>query len=1159
MSIQISRRPLFALLIFLVLALMHLADRTAMAGNVDLPRYPSISPDGSKIVFSWRGDLWKVDAAGGTATRLTSHQQDDLESAWSRCGTMIAFNSTRDGHLNIWLMNADGTNIRQVTNSDRACRLTGFGMDENGEPAITFSGFLEADVYRGARPYMVSLDGGDLLRVHDAFGSHPTVSPDGSIVAFTRGGRPSSWERRHYRGPDAKQVWLFHRDNGSFTQLTHWAGDDGNARWAADDSLIYISDRELDTVNLYRMPAARGDAVSTRLTNFAGRDVQHFDVSSDGRTAVLLVWDTLYTLDLTNARAQPQELSITASEDDRDNYELVNVARRVTDAALSPDGQVMAYIAYGRVYVRNIDDKSPTRLVTVDSDARHNHVAWSPDGLKLYFSNDEDGTESIYAATVRMTRSELKEAFEEAMKEPQEEEEDEPAAEEAEVAEQNEEAPDVGNGDGDAPEDRGDDQDGDDDTKEEDDEAEPEDPTRNPKRWHDAVRFDIHPIISTEHHDRMPSPSPDGKYLAFRRSRGDLMLLDLDTGDIRRLVAGWDRSIHWRWSPCASRIAYAQNDLNFSSNIFIIDVEGKSAPANITRHPRNDAEPRWSADGRILVFRSNRTADSFDVWRVYLDRDLESLTPKELDEYYEDARRAARRLAPLPVDEKKRAEAIKKMKRPELHLDDAWLRISRLTSFPQSEFNVEMTPGGDRIVFTADIDGRSLFSIKWDGSDRKRLTGNVSVQHVSITGDKLVFVSGGRAGTVPPGGGSVENVDISDSLRIDLQAQSSQKFREAARTLGEMFYHHDMKGLDWEQITDDYHQLARQTRTADEFNYVSNRFLGELNASHMGVRASDPSSPLRQSSGRLGTIHHPITLNDGTRGFKVTEVISKSPADLGSMALVKGDIITAIELEPFSATDTIESRLQGRIGDETIVTILREQPNGNGERIDLNALITPISFGAFSGLRYRHWRLRNAEIVEELSDGRIGYIHIQGMNQPSLDVYERDLYAAAGDKEGLIIDVRNNGGGWTTDRLLASIMAPDHAYTIPRGADPNAAGHYPQDRLFIQRYTLPINMLCNEKSFSNAEIISHAFKTLGRGTLVGQQTHGGVISTGGFSLIDGTSVRLPFRGWYTPDGTDMENNGAMPDILIPQTPEMEAADDDAQLRAAVEDLLRRLP
>ena len=181
------------------------------------------------------------------------------------------------------------------------------------------------------------------------------------------------------------------------------------------------------------------------------------------------------------------------------------------------------------------------------------------------------------------------------------------------------------------------------------------------------------------------------------------------------------------------------------------------------------------------------------------------------------------------------------------------------------------------------------------------------------------------------------------------------------------------------------------------------------------------------------------------------------------------------------------------------------------------------------------------------------------MNQPSLDEFERDLFAAAHGKDGLVIDVRNNGGGWTADRLLASIMAPRHAYTVPRGADPSHTDGYPQDRLFIQRFSMPINMLCNEKSFSNAEIVAHAFKTLKRGTLVGTPTYGGVISTGSASLLDGTTVRMPTRGWYLLDGTDMENNGAVPDIVVPQTPEAESADRDEQLKAAVDDLMKRLP
>jgi tricorn protease len=128
---------------------------------------------------------------------------------------------------------------------------------------------------------------------------------------------------------------------------------------------------------------------------------------------------------------------------------------------------------------------------------------------------------------------------------------------------------------------------------------------------------------------------------------------------------------------------------------------------------------------------------------------------------------------------------------------------------------------------------------------------------------------------------------------------------------------------------------------------------------------------------------------------------------------------------------------------------------------------------------------------------------------------------------------------------------------VARGQDASQHDGYPQDRLFIQRYDGPVDMLCNEKSFSNAEIVSHAFVTLKRGTLVGQQTAGGVISTGGTSLVDGTTVRIPYRGWFLPDGTNMEHHGAMPDVLVAQTPEDEARDYDAQLKAAVDDLMKR--
>jgi tricorn protease len=224
-------------------------------------------------------------------------------------------------------------------------------------------------------------------------------------------------------------------------------------------------------------------------------------------------------------------------------------------------------------------------------------------------------------------------------------------------------------------------------------------------------------------------------------------------------------------------------------------------------------------------------------------------------------------------------------------------------------------------------------------------------------------------------------------------------------------------------------------------------------------------------------------------------------------------------------------------------------------------LLRTVPFERIVDLAYEDDVRQRRARVEELSEGRLGYLHIRGMSTPSVRDFEHDLHAAAAGKDGLVIDVRDNGGGSTADILLASLTAPRHAWTLPRGADPDTTPRdaYPRDRRLIHGYSRPIVVLVNEYSFSNAEIFAHAIKTTGRGRLVGTATFGGVISTGGTTLVDGTRVRLPFRGWFLPDGTDMENHGAVPDLDVPRLPGDEAAGVDMQLERATSDLLSRLP
>ena len=198
--------------------------------------------------------------------------------------------------------------------------------------------------------------------------------------------------------------------------------------------------------------------------------------------------------------------------------------------------------------------------------------------------------------------------------------------------------------------------------------------------------------------------------------------------------------------------------------------------------------------------------------------------------------------------------------------------------------------------------------------------------------------------------------------------------------------------------------------------------------------------------------------------------------------------------------------------------------------------------------RVRHDRRRDAP----LSGGRVGYLHIRGMNFPSFHRFEQELYAVGAGKDGLVIDVRDNGGGSTADHLLTALTQPVHAITVARGGKPG----YPQDRMVYATWNKPIVVLCNQNSFSNAEIFSHAIKTLKRGKLVGVPTAGGVISTGGTTIMDVGYIRLPTRGWFLhEDGQDMELNGCVPDVVIWPDPADQAAGKDLQLEKAVSVLL----
>jgi tricorn protease len=289
---------------------------------------------------------------------------------------------------------------------------------------------------------------------------------------------------------------------------------------------------------------------------------------------------------------------------------------------------------------------------------------------------------------------------------------------------------------------------------------------------------------------------------------------------------------------------------------------------------------------------------------------------------------------------------------------------------------------------------------------------------------------------------------------------------------------------------------------------------------------------------------------------EVQRVVPRSPADREASTLREGDVITAVDGQSVTEADNFYRLLEGTVEEKVLLSVTG--PDGEERTVRIRPT------GDLSDELYREWVEERKRLVEEYSNGRLGYIHVEGMDWESFEHLERELYASAHDKEGLLIDVRYNGGGWTTDYLMTVLNVRRHAYTVPRGAADSLEQthtefreHYPfGERLPYGAWTKPVAALANENSYSNAEIFSHAFKNLDHGPLVGQPTFGAVISTGAVPFIDGSYARMPYRGWYVyQTDENMEHGPARPDIQVKNPPGIKVEDKDPQLRRAVKALL----
>ncbi|PQJ79308.1 S41 family peptidase [Polaribacter porphyrae] len=640
--------------------------------------------------------------------------------------------------------------------------------------------------------------------------------------------------------------------------------------------------------------------------------------------------------------------------------------------------------------------------------------------------------------------------------------------------------------------------------------------------------------------------SPNHKKITYQVGRGDLMVADYEDGKIKNIKAfseGWAAPSGVSWSPDSKYLAYSQQDLDFDSEIFIQSVENPDEKTNVSMHPRSDVSPTWSPDGKMLSFASNRSGNrggiDFDIWMVWLKKEdwEKTRTDRQNGEYYK----------PKPVKKKKGKKTVK----VSIDRDRIYDRLVKVTRLPDDEFGGIFSPDSKYIYYSATNpakNSRSFYKVKLDEGSPKEIKGTSRIGGFSAVNNKFYFTSRGRLNELNPKSDRVTSLPHSAKYMQDFKAVNAQMFDEGTRVLTMGFYDPNFHGYDWKGLVKQYRPLALMASTAQDYAFIFNQLLGQLNASHMGYGAGTPE---RRNSDNIGLLG--LEVKNTNKGAEILYVLNNSVADKSKVDLNVGDVVTAINNEKIDVNTNFYSLLKNTRGDEVLLSL------ASGKEVVARTT------RSLRGLQYQAWVDSRKKMVDKFSNGKLGYIHIQGMNAPSFERFERELKASGYGKEGIVIDVRYNGGGWTTDRLMAVLNVYQHAYTVPRGAAKNLkkenkkfTKNYPfNERAILTVNTKPTVALCNENSYSNAEIFSHAYKNLGLGKLVGQPTFGAVISTGGYSLTQGF-VRMPFRAWYVAkSGKNMENEApAVPDYLVKNAPGWGDRGEDDQLKKAVEVLLQ---
>ena len=1087
-----------------------------------LLRFPDV--DGDRVAFSYASDLWISPATGGTAVRLTAHPGMEVFAKFSPDGKWIAFTGQYDGDEQVYVMPASGGEPKQLTFYPAKGPLTPrWGYDNqvmgwsNDGKSIVFRSQRDSYTLPISRLYTVPMTGGAPVALPMPEAGSGDYSPDGSKMIYSPRTRDFRSEKR-YGGGQANTLYIYDLQTNDARKISEGVRASRDAMWIGD-KVFYNSDRD-GKFNLYAFDVTGGK--TAQVTNFKDWEVRW--ASSDDQSRIVYERNgELEIFDTKNNRSA--KLNINVPDDGvYKRPRMINALQYLQNVALSPKGERVLFGGRGDVFSAPVE-KGATRNLTHSSTAHDKFPRWSPDGSRVAFISDRSGEEEVWSIA------------QDGMSEPQQ----------------------LTSGG-------------------------------------TAMRY-------------APEWSGDGKRIAFSDKDGKVYILTLADKKLLQIADSPNGQVNdYEWSPKGNYLAFSMNDKPASNNggfnsVYIYDVN-QNKLNRVTDPMFNAYNPTFDPSSDYLYYLSDRefapqiSNIEFNyaanretmVYALALRKDVKNPFPPESEEVTiapaptPQPDRLNPPTNPQPVDEKQpqpmasatptpaptvtpNADAPKQnapnVKPEMIDFDGITLRVTRVP-LPAENYGGLSAKTGHLvyIIGTPFYYGRAadrqpsvrIFSFR----DRKEtvLADGAGNYSLSSDGSKII-IGQGAAFTImdatPQGVNSKKPVSTAGlTTEINPAEEWNQIFNEVWRRYRDWFYVSNMHGYDWAKLREQYKTWLPYVAHRSDLNYVISEMISELAVQHAYIEGGDFNAPPRARVALPGARFEVDKTANRYRIAKIydgqnEEEIYRSPLrEVGVNANV-GDYILQINGENVTADRDIYQHLRNRADNPVSLTV-NSTPTLTGAR---QISYRPITDEG--NLIYLDWITANRNRVAQMTNGRVGYIHVPDMGANGIREFIKWYYPQL-DKEGLVVDVRANGGGNVSRMLIERLRRKtlglnyfrtnDYPTTYPDSPAPNAMA-----------------AILNENSSSDGDIFPYMFREAGLGTLIGKRSWGGVVgisNRGG--LIDGGGVSVPEFGMLNTKGEwVIEGYGVDPDIEVENDPKSVVAGRDPQLERAVQEVMKKMP